>query len=191
MTEADFIGAALRNRFNELIIERLFELNLADAWLVSGALFQTVWNVVTGRTPTFGIKDYDVFYFDADLSWAAEDAVIGCSRDAFADLPIDVEVRNQARVHLWYPEKFGMLYPPATRATDGINRFLMTCAQIGVRKFRRAYEVYAPNGFDDIERMVVRPNLTSNFRSDRYVEKAARWKSLWPELTILPAEIGD
>src|SRR5215831_1220729 len=160
MIEAHFIEAALRNRFNKKILERLLELNLTDSWLVSGALFQTIWNVVTDRSPTFGIRDYDVFYFDADLSWTAEDAVIGRSRAAFADLPIDVEVRNQARVHLWYPEKFGMPYPPAARATDGINRFLMTCAQIGVRKVGRTYEVYAPNGFDDIERMVVRPNLT-------------------------------
>ena len=163
-------------------------------WLVfSGAVYQPVLNHLTGRPIDHGIKDYDLAYFDAsDLSYEAEDAVIRRVKAAF-DEPLRsvVEVRNQARVHLWYPEKFGMPYPPAARATDGINRFLMTCAQIGVRRVGRAYEVYAPNGFDDIERMVVRPNLTSNFRSDRYVEKAARWKSLWPELTILPAEIGD
>ena len=43
---------------------------------MSGCLVQTVWNVLTGRAVGYGINDYDVFYFDPDTSWDAEDAVI-------------------------------------------------------------------------------------------------------------------
>ena len=43
---------------------------------MSGCLVQTVWNVLTNRALDYGIADYDVFYFDPDTSWAAEDAVI-------------------------------------------------------------------------------------------------------------------
>jgi hypothetical protein len=78
-----------------------------------------------------------------------------------------------------------MRYPPLGRATEGIDRFLMQHAQVGIRPRDALYEVYAPRGFADIERLIVRPNLTQNFRTDLYHEKAARWKSLWPELTIL------
>ena len=39
-------------------------------------LFQTVWNSLTGRPPGTGIRDADLFYFDLDTSWDAEDAVI-------------------------------------------------------------------------------------------------------------------
>lgn len=191
MTEATFIEALLTNPLNQTILRRLLEIELADAWLVSGAVFQTVWNVITGREPTFGIKDYDIFYFDSDTSWEAEDAVIRRATAFFSDLAVEVEIRNQARVHLWYPEKFGTPYPPAARATDGIDRFLMLCAQVGIRGRGSAYDIYAPNGFDDVEQMIVRPSPARNFRSDRYFEKAARWKSLWPELTILPAENGE
>ncbi|HEV2955283.1 MAG TPA: hypothetical protein VGX95_04125 [Xanthobacteraceae bacterium] len=35
------------------------------------------------------------------------------------------------------------------------------------------------------KRLIVRPNLTQNFRARLYHEKAARWKALWPELSIL------
>jgi hypothetical protein len=191
MTAATFLEALLRNPFNQTILRRLPEIELADAWLVSGAVFQTVWNVMTGREPTFGIKDYDIFYFDGDTSWEAEDAVIRRAAEFFSDLAVKVETRNQARVHLWYPEKFGAPYPSAARATDGIDRFLMLCAQVGIRRRGSAYDIYAPNGFDDVEQMIVRPNPTPNFRSARYSEKAARWKSFWPELTILPAENGE
>lgn len=46
--------------------------------------------------------DYDLFYFDdSDISWAAKDLVISRGQELFADVAVDVEIRNQARVHLW------------------------------------------------------------------------------------------
>src|SRR5215470_3097621 len=185
MDEACFIDLVLSNAINREILSRLPALGLAEAWLVSGALFQTVWNRLTDRPVDHGIKDYDIFYFDLDTSYEAEDDAIARAKTIFRDLKCAVEVRNQARVHLWYGEKFGVRYPPLGRATEGIDRFLMRQAQVGIRPRDALYEVYAPRGFADIERLIVRPNLTQNFRTDLYHEKAARWKSLWPELTIL------
>ena len=42
--------------------------------MVSGCRVQTAWNAQTGRAIDYGIRDYDVFYFDPDTSWPAEDA---------------------------------------------------------------------------------------------------------------------
>jgi hypothetical protein len=187
VTEAEFLAAVLTNPVNATILARLPQLGVEDAWLVSGALFQTAWNSITGRAATYGIRDYDVFYFDANASWEAEDTVIKRAKTVFADVDAAIEIRNQARVHLWYEEKFGTPYPPLQRTTDGIDRFLMHAAQVGMRARGQAYDVYAPHGFDDIARMIVRPNRAQNFQSERYREKAERWKSLWPEITILPA----
>jgi hypothetical protein len=187
MNQDEFVAAVLANPFNCSILERLPRLALPDAWLVSGALFQTVWNVRTGRAPTHGIRDYDIFYFDPDTSYEAEDRAIAKARALFADLSAEIEVRNQARVHLWYEAKFAMPYPPLTRATDGIDRFLMPCAQVGLRTASGGWESYAPRGFDDIAEMIVRPNPTPNFNAERYREKADRWQGLWPELRIVPS----
>ena len=76
MNRDEFLSRGLRNPVNEIIADELFALALPDAWLVSGCLVQTVWNVLTGRAVDYGISDYDVFYFDPDTSWEAEDAVI-------------------------------------------------------------------------------------------------------------------
>lgn len=187
MTKAEFIAAVLSNSVNATVLARLPKLGVQDAWLVSGALFQTVWNVMTGREPTYGIRDYDVFYFDPDTSWDAENNVIVQTKLIFADANAAIEVRNQARVHLWYEAKFHTPYPPLTRATDGIDRFLSHNAQVGIRPTGSGYEIYAPQGLDDIARMIVRPNRMPNFGADRYREKAERWKTAWPEITILPA----
>ena len=51
MSEEEFLAAILRNRCNAAILARLPELGLPDGWLVSGALFQSVWNLKCGLPP--------------------------------------------------------------------------------------------------------------------------------------------
>ena len=138
MNRDQFLTAALQNPANEIIAEELFRLALPDAWLVSGCLVQTVWNVLTRRAVDYGINDYDVFYFDPDTSWEAEDKVIRTLAERFAGRGIAVEARNQARVHLWYPEKHGLPYPELRCSTQGIDRFLTRNTQIGIRRTREA-----------------------------------------------------
>ena len=188
MDRDDFLTAALRNPVNETFAEELFRLALPDAWLVSGCLVQTAWNVLTNRAVDYGINDYDVFYFDADTSWAAEDAVIRRLRGALGELNVKVEARNQARVPLWYGEKHGLPYPPLRCSTEGIDRFLTKTTRIGIRRTRDGYDVHAPDGFDDAAGLIVRPNPGPNFSAESYAKKAARWKALWPEVTVLPVE---
>src|SRR3982751_4165998 len=134
MNRDQFLTAALQNPANEIIAEELFRLALPDAWLVSGCLVQTVWNVLTGRDVDYGINDYDVFYFDPDTSWEAEDAVIRALHDAFAHLDVKVEARNQPRVHLGDAENPGLPYPPLACSTEGIDRFLTRNTMIGIRR---------------------------------------------------------
>lgn len=169
-------------------MDELFRLALPDAWLVSGCLVQTVWNTLTGRETGYGIADYDVFYFDPDTSWEAEDEVIRRVRSALAAHGAEIEARNQARVHLWYPGKHGLPYPPLRSSTAGIDRFLTKNTRIGIRRAGDGYDVYAPDGFADAAGMIVRPNRGPNFSAASYAKKAARWKALWPEVTVLAVE---
>jgi uncharacterized protein len=188
MNKDDFLAAALCNPVNEAIADALFQLALPDAWIVSGCLVQTVWNGLTGRAADYGIADYDVFYFDPDTSWQAEDAVIAKLRSQLTKPGVEIEARNQARVHLWYGEKHGLPYPALQSSTEGIDRFLTRNTQVGIRRTQAGHDVYAPHGFDDIADMIVRPNPGPNFSAANYEAKAARWKRLWPELTVLAAE---
>ena len=187
MNDDDFTAIALRNPVNAAIVQELRDSALPDAWIVAGCLTQTVWNAQTGRPLDNGIGDYDIFYFDLDTSWSAEDAVIVDMQRRLGHLKVKIEVRNQARVHLWYPDKHGLPYPPLGRSTDGIDRFLTVNTQIGIRPGAGGHEVYAPKGFGDIADMIVRPNRTANFSAENYMAKAARWKALWPEITVMAA----
>ena len=116
-------------------------------WLVSGALFQTVWNVLDGRPRGHGILDYDLFYFDEDTSEEAEDRWIKRAAAHFAFAPREVQLRNQARVHLWYAKKFGVAYPQLHSSCDGVRQFLMPACMVAVRpQPDGSLELFAPLG---------------------------------------------
>lgn len=115
-------------------LARVRALALPDWLVVSGALYNSVWNHLTGKPPGYGIKDVDLFYFDdADLSYEAEDAVIRRAAKQLQGLALPVEVRNQARVHLWYPAKFGRECPRYTSASESVSYFASKTHAVGVR----------------------------------------------------------
>jgi uncharacterized protein len=191
------VTAADQRRRFELIIRSdpglmrlltiLRELALLQWRLVAGCLYQTVWNILTARPRGTGISDYDVIYFDdSDLSWDAEDAVIRRVAAATAGGVGPVELRNQARVHLWFEERFGTPYPPLAAADEAIARYASIAHAVGVRlEPDGRLDVAAPFGLDDIFAMVLRPNRTLD-NAASHARKAARVKVIWPELTVLP-----
>ncbi|WP_346900424.1 nucleotidyltransferase family protein [uncultured Roseibium sp.] len=168
------------------ILRTVKDLGLPDAWLVSGGIYQTVWNVLTDRPPDFGIKDYDVIYFDGtDLSYEAEDRVIRDMNAALPDLADKLEVRNQARVHLWYEKRFGRPYFPLSCAMESLTTYAAKTHAVAVRLGDGgAIDVQAPFGLSPIFAMRLVPNpLTDN--RPTYDEKAERMMALWPELTVV------
>lgn len=68
----------LRNPVRRAVLRRGAELGVPDWWPASGAVFQTVWNVLADRDPTAGVRDYDLIYFDpTGLAWQAEMCRVG------------------------------------------------------------------------------------------------------------------
>jgi hypothetical protein len=182
-----FRAALRRNETLTEVLGRATTMALPDWYLVAGCLYQTVWNVVTGAPPEAGILDYDLAYFDgSDLSWEAEDRVIQAGEQVFAGLPAPVQIRNQARVHLWYEQKFGVPCPPHTSTEAAIDTYEATTACVGVRAEPGGrWRVYAPHGLSDVFSLVVRPNPALAPR-EVYQAKVARWRSQWPSLRVLP-----
>ena len=174
----------------EEILAHLPELGIPDAWLVSGCLFQTVWNLLAGESPSRAIKDYDVFYFDAsDLSEEAEISVNQRAAAVFSGLECEIDVRNQARVHVWYEQEFGVQgYPRLEKSTDGIDNFLAVCCMVAIRRTAAGdLDLYAPLGVEDVLERIMRQNpWYLNAPRTCYEKKAQRWCALWPDLQVEP-----
>lgn len=181
----DLIGAALSNPINRAILQRLPLLGAPQVCLVAGCIYQAWWNRMAGQPAQAQVKDYDIFYFDdADLSWEAEDEIIQRGRALFADLDALIEIRNQARVHLWYPQRFGAPYPQLASAADGIGRFLARCTCIGLMPMGDgSLKLIAPYGLDELERGLLRPNENAP-SLHRYRDKAMSYAARWPFLKI-------
>lgn len=78
------VQAVLADPVCRAVLERMPQLGLLDWWLTAGAVFQNIWNAEEGKPAGYGIKDYDVFYFDSrDLTWHAEDQVIQAAAALF------------------------------------------------------------------------------------------------------------
>src|SRR3989339_976288 len=91
-----------KNKSVRLILDRADGLNMSNWYLGAGGIAQTAWNRKHGFDPENGIKDYDLVYYDADdTSYEAEDVFIQKGKELFEDISDLVEIRNQARVHLW------------------------------------------------------------------------------------------
>jgi hypothetical protein len=158
---------------------------LPDCWLVAGALAQTVWNDVHGLAPDHGLSDIDLVYFDeCDLSETGEAEEVNRLRHLFGALPVKLDIKNEARVHLWYETKFGSAIAPYTSTTHAIASFPTTATAIGVQPASSGLVISAPFGLSDLFDLIVRPNKAQITRSI-YEAKAARWRVLWPRLTII------
>ena len=182
LSEAEFFALVHANPANALVLKRLPRLGLRECTLTAGCLFQTVWNARSDRPPAWGIRDFDVFYFDdGDLSWEAENRVIEAGQKLFADTSLDVQIRNQARVHLWFEQKFGAPRAPLASARQGIDGFLIECTCIGIDT--GSGDLYAPHGLEEMWNGVLRINRTLP-RPDLFAQKARDYQQRWPWLTI-------
>ena len=166
------------------ILERAPQLELPGWYLGAGGVTQTVWNLQHGFDPTRGIKDYDLVYFDpTDLGSEAEQAVQAAAGELFADLGVKLDVTNEARVHLWYPDRFARSIPPYRSTEHAISTWPTTASSIGVRYQRDVFVVCAPFGLRDLFAMVLRPNKAI-IDEAIYDAKAARWAENWPMLSV-------
>ena len=171
-------------------LERLANLGLPDCHLGAGCVAQTVWNAAHDKPPAANVSDYDVVYFDAaDLTENGENEATATVRTLMADLPLKVDVKNQARVHLWYRQRFGYEIVPYTSVEDAIATWPTTATSIGVRLAHRCPRVFAPYGLDDLLGLVVRANRIQ-ITPEIYRRKVVRWTRHWPNLTVLPWEAG-
>ena len=153
--------------------------------MFSGAVYQPVLNHLTGRPHDYGIKDYDLGYYEAsDLSYEAEDAVIRRVKAAFDEpLRSTVEVRNQARVHLWFETKFGETYGSLSCTAEALERFASATFAVGVRlESDDRLHIVAPFGLADLFSLRLRPNPRR--KTVGFARASADVRRRWPEVVI-------
>jgi len=152
-------------------------------YLGAGVVNQTVFNYYHGFELDYGIKDFDIFYFDSDVSYEKEDVIIKDLTTLLKEVDILFDVKNQARVHIWYNEKYGANDMPYHSVEESISS-LGASVCIGVRIEEGKLKVFCPYGLNDLFTMTIRP-VKKKFTKEQYEERARRWKSKWNKLNVI------
>lgn len=188
---AFLVEAVRANTLAMTVLERARAMALPDHALMAGSVYQSVWNALTGRDPAYGVNDYDLGYFDAsDLGEAAEDVVIQAGAAVFADLDAIVEIRNQARVHLWFGAKHGVAREPLTSTADALSHFASATHAVAVRLDEAGeMELLAPLGLQAVFSLHVCPVVALADPSG-WNAKCLRQQALWPEVCFEKAPLA-
>lgn len=171
----------MKNKDLVSILKVLESIGIDNCYVGAGSINQTVFNYYHDYSYNYGIKDYDIVYFDEDLSYEKEDKVIKKIKDKLGILSDMVDIKNEARVHLWYNEKYQTKREPYSSVEDAIASWGATITCVGVRMENDKLEVYAPYGLEDIFGMIIRP-VKKDFSKEMYDERTIRWQKKWPML---------
>lgn len=180
------IQTVLSNPDLTAVLKSVSELGLPNWYIGAGCIAQTYWNHVHGFPLSENITDIDLVYFDpVDVSYEAEDFIIQRAKDIFHHLAIPVDLKNQARVHLWYGKHFGTPLDPYPSVEAAISSWPTIATAVAITGKDSLYRVYAPYGLDDLFNLIIRPNKVQ-ITPEIYRAKVSRWQRHWPRLTILP-----
>ncbi len=184
----ELLKIVLENPAVNSVLDAAVDLKLPDWFVGAGCIAQTVWNKHHGYHLTDNINDIDLVYFDNnDLSFEAEDKIIRMTKENLSHISIPVDVKNQARVHLWYGKHFGYDISPYASIYDALKSWPTTATSIGIRKENDDYKIFAPFGLDDLLNLIVRANKVQ-ITEEIYNSKVERWTKCWPELKVISWE---
>ena len=168
------------------LLEAVRAVGPPGAYVAAGAVRDTVWDRLTGRTGSGPRADVDVVHFDADGDDAGDRAY---ERALRARVAVDWEVTNQATVHLWHASR-GVVVPAHRSVDEGLRSWPETATAVGARlDGRGGLEVLAPFGLEDLMSLQLRHNEAG---ADREVfwkrVRDKRWLERWPELKVVGSE---
>jgi len=166
------------------LIKDAQSIGLQNYYIGAGCICQTVWNFQNNLDLMYGISDVDFVYFDEDLSYEKEDLIIKQIERKFYHLPIKIDIKNQARVHLWYKKYYGYELSPYVSVENAINTWPTTATAIGVKMLDDKFIVYAPFGLNDMFGQIIRANK-AQITKETYLQKCEKWSKKWSSLKII------
>ena len=170
------------------VLNYIEKLKLPNFYIAAGSVFQTIWNYYDNNELNYNIKDIDVIYYDnSDLSVETDIKyynMIGeyCESKGYK---YEIDVSNEARMHLWKKEKFNIDVAPYTCSEDAIDKWIATVHAIGITKEYDVIKIYAPYGLSDIFSKTIRPIKHEYNTKDIYDKKANSWKERFNGLNII------
>lgn len=171
------------------VLHFIEQLSLPNYYIAAGAVFQTIWNYQDHKDLNYGIKDIDVIYYDSsNLSVEHDLDYYQKIQDYVKEkgYSYQVDVSNEARMHLWKEKKDGEKVLPYKNSEDAICRWIATVHAIGITLENKKLQVYAPYGLSDLLSRTIRPIRHEGNSKMLYEKKAKGWQNRFSHVTIVP-----
>ena len=170
------------------VLDYIETLQLPNYYIAAGSIFQTVWNYYDQKDLNYNIKDIDVIYYDnTDLSVEKDIKYYNLINDFCKNkgYKYEIDVSNEARMHLWKKEKFNIDVEPYKCSEDAIDKWIATVHAIGITKENSEIKIYAPYGLSDIYSKTIRPIKHKYNAKEIYDKKASSWNERFDNLNIV------
>ena len=170
------------------ILDFIYELRLPNFYIAAGSVFQTIWNYYDNKPLNYGIKDIDVIYYNKDdLSVDTDINYFNLINDYCINqgYNYEIDVSNEARMHLWKKEKYNIDVEQYVNSEDAINKWIATVHAIGITKKNEKIKIYAPYGLSDIYSKTIRPIKHKYNTKEIYDKKANGWNERFSDLNII------
>ncbi|MEO4108389.1 nucleotidyltransferase family protein [Acinetobacter pittii] len=183
--QQDFIDLVMKSPCLLKILSIISQLH-PEVYLSAGAVRNTVWSYLHGKTYDLNTSDMDVTYYNAneyDDSYQKE-----LQSDLKSKFPNqDWDVVNQALVHRWYRKDNGETIQPLTSIEEALSLWSETATAVAIRfdSFGNL-EIIAPFGLSDLFELNLRWNSALvSYQTFKNRVESKNWLQQWPKLKIV------
>lgn len=184
-----FISIIEKNKNLMAVLDYIAKLELPNFYIAAGSVFQTIWNYYDKKDLNFGIKDIDIIYYNnSDLSVEKDLEYYNIINEyvKLNGLNYEVDVSNEARMHLWKIEhNQGNNVEQYKNSEDAMSKWIATVHAIGITKVNDTIKIYAPYGLSDIYSRTIRPIKHNGNSKELYDKKVASWQNRFDNLNII------
>lgn len=184
----EFISILKQNKELMIMLDYIEKLKLPNYYIAAGAIFQTIWNYYDNKSLNHNIKDIDIIYFDKNDLSVENDMQYYEKIKNYSDtmgFNYEIDISNEARMHLWKKEKNNVDIAPYINSEDAIDKWIATVHAIGITKENNIISIYAPYGLSDIFSRTIRPIKHNGNSKELYYKKVNSWKERFDNLTIV------
>ncbi len=188
--EQNDIAISILKQNKELMsmLNYIEKLKLPNFYIAAGSIFQTIWNYYDNKPLNYRIKDIDIIYFNKNDLSVETDLNYYKKIKEYSDknhYNYEIDVSNEARMHLWKKERFNIEVEPYISSEDAIDKWIATVHSIGITKINDLIKIYAPYGLSDIFSKTIRPIKHKYNSKEIYDKKAESWKKRFNNLNII------
>ena len=142
-------------------------LNFKNYFLAAGCLNQKIFNYYHNYDLDYGIEDYNIVYYDEDISYESEDKIIKDLTKRLNKFHLSIDIKNEKRVPIWYNKKYGTRRKEYLSVEDAIKRWgtIVTC--IGVRFENNKFKVFASYDLNALFELIIK-SLKIDFNEKEY-----------------------